>query len=33
MIMKDKYDYWIHKEDYDEQGVRCISKIGESLTL
>lgn len=29
-IMKDKPEFWITKQEYDEQGLRCISKIGKS---
>lgn len=29
-IMKDKPEFWITKQDYEEQGLRCINKIGRS---
>jgi len=29
-IMKDKTDFWISKEEYKEQGVRCLQKLGYS---
>ena len=29
-IMKDKTDFWISKSEYEEQGVRCLQKLGYS---
>lgn len=29
-IMKDKPEFWITKQEYDEQGLRIINKIGRS---
>mmetsp|Transcript_1442 Transcript_1442/g.1273 ORF Transcript_1442/g.1273 Transcript_1442/m.1273 type:complete len:394 (-) Transcript_1442:1203-2384(-) len=29
-IMKDKPEFWITKQDYDEQGIRALNKIGRS---
>jgi actin-related protein 2 len=29
-IMKDKKEFWITKKDYDEQGLKVLSKIGKS---
>lgn len=29
-IMKDREEFWIKREDYLEQGMRCLSKIGKS---
>lgn len=29
-IMKDKPEFWITKQEYDEQGLRCLNKIGRS---
>lgn len=29
-LMKDNEDTWISKAEYDEQGVRCLAKIGRS---
>lgn len=29
-IMKNKQDFWITKQEYEEQGVRCIDKLGPS---
>ena len=29
-IMKDKSDFWITKQEYDEQGLRVLAKIGKS---
>ena len=29
-IMKDKPEFWITREEYEEQGMRILSKIGKS---
>ena len=29
-IMKDRKEFWMTKEEYDEQGLRIIDKIGKS---
>ena len=29
-IMKDKSEFWITKQEYDEHGLRILSKIGKS---
>ena len=29
-IMKDKEDFWMSKKEYQEQGVRVLSKLGVS---
>ena len=29
-IMKDRKEFWMTKEEYDEQGLRIIDKIGRS---
>jgi actin-related protein 2 len=29
-IMKDRQEFWITKREYDEQGLRCLSKVGKS---
>lgn len=29
-IMKDRHEFWMTKEEYDEQGLRIINKIGKS---
>jgi actin-related protein 2 len=26
-IMKDREDFWIQKQDYEEQGLRCLTKL------
>mmetsp|Transcript_22283 Transcript_22283/g.22455 ORF Transcript_22283/g.22455 Transcript_22283/m.22455 type:complete len:395 (+) Transcript_22283:53-1237(+) len=29
-IMKDRAEFWISRDEYEEQGLRCLSKIGKS---
>jgi actin-related protein 2 len=29
-VMKDKPEFWITKQEYDEQGLRVLSKVGKS---
>jgi actin-related protein 2 len=29
-IMKDKDTFWISRKEYQEQGLRCLSKLGVS---
>ena len=29
-IMKDKDSFWISRQEYQEQGLRCLSKLGVS---
>lgn len=29
-IMKDRDEFWINKSEYQEQGVRCLSKLGSA---
>ena len=29
-IMKDQNKVWITKQEYQEQGLRCINKLGKS---
>jgi actin-related protein 2 len=29
-IMKDREEFWISKKEYEEQGVRCLSKLTKS---
>lgn len=26
-IMKDRKEFWISKEEYEEQGLRCLNKL------
>ena len=30
-VMKDRDDFWISKAEYDEQGVKCLKKLGVDL--
>eukprot|EP01017_Pseudomicrothorax_dubius_P029072 TRINITY_DN3502_c0_g1_i1.p1 TRINITY_DN3502_c0_g1~~TRINITY_DN3502_c0_g1_i1.p1 ORF type:complete len:390 (+),score=120.72 TRINITY_DN3502_c0_g1_i1:138-1307(+) len=32
-VMQSRGDFWISKKEYDEEGTRVLSRIGESLTL
>ena len=29
-IMKDKPEFWISKQEYEEEGVRCLKKCGHA---
>lgn len=29
-IMKDKHEFWISKRDYEEQGMRCLTKLSKT---
>ena len=30
-VMKDREDFWISREEYEEQGIKCLKKLGVDL--